>query len=255
MAAWIPAAIGAAGSLLGGILGNSAQAKANKANIALARENRSWEEMMSNTAYTRATADMKNAGINPMLAVSQGGASTPSVSAPTVQPKTSFAEGVNSAANKAMQIAQLQLLQEQTRKAKEDANQAEITTDDMENERGLTGGPDIYYTRKSDEARTAEYARQLAGLKLTEQEATNAIKKIEQAIQEETFGFNVASAKTRAQLLDQEVSLNQVRMILMRLDIPEKEAMAKWFESVGAASPLTKAIMSIGQWLKMILGK
>jgi len=40
----------------------------------------------------------------------------------------------------------------------------------------------------------------------------------------------------------------------MRLDIPEKEALAKWFETVGAASPAAKAVMSIGQWLRMIFG-
>lgn len=39
---------------------------------------RNWQETMSNTSYQRAIEDMKKAGINPILAYAQGGASTPS---------------------------------------------------------------------------------------------------------------------------------------------------------------------------------
>lgn len=44
-------------------------------NSSEAQRNRDWQEYMSNTAYTRAVSDMRNAGLNPYLAYSQGGAS------------------------------------------------------------------------------------------------------------------------------------------------------------------------------------
>jgi hypothetical protein len=52
-------------------------AEARSFNAAEAQKARNWQETMSSTAYQRAMKDMRSAGLNPMLAFSQGGASSP----------------------------------------------------------------------------------------------------------------------------------------------------------------------------------
>lgn len=99
------AVIGGAAGLIGGSL-------TNEANRREARRNRQFQAGMSNTSYQRAVADMRAAGLNPMLAYGQGGASTPSGAQATFE---NAAEGViDNAKTSMMMKAELEKIKSDT---------------------------------------------------------------------------------------------------------------------------------------------
>ncbi|UIB81477.1 DNA pilot protein [Flyfo microvirus Tbat2_160] len=84
------------GAALGGIASIFGQRSANQANMRLqkeanqfsahqAQQQMDFQAEMSSTAYQRSMLDMKAAGLNPMLAFSQGGASSPGGAMGSVQ--------------------------------------------------------------------------------------------------------------------------------------------------------------------------
>jgi len=107
------AAVG--GNLIGGLLSKEGQSGANRMNLQIWREQRDWQTQMANTEVQRRTADMKAAGINPMLSVMGGGAaSTPSVGMPRMENENAaLGEGVSRGVSSAIQAAQLKLLDSQ----------------------------------------------------------------------------------------------------------------------------------------------
>lgn len=72
------------GAIQQGIYNHIEQNAAMSYNSAEALANRNFQERMSNTAYQRAVEDMRKAGLNPILAYAQGGASTPGGSGATI---------------------------------------------------------------------------------------------------------------------------------------------------------------------------
>lgn len=104
---WGSIATAAAGGL--NFLG---QKDANATNMQLAQNQMDFQREMSNTSYQRAVADMKKAGLNPMLAYSQGGASSPGGASTTVQNK--FSGAVQAAQQMQLQNETIKQIQSQT---------------------------------------------------------------------------------------------------------------------------------------------
>lgn len=103
---------GLAGSLIGSAVSYFSARDTNRKAKKLAREQMRFQERMSNTAYQRAVKDMRKAGINPMLAYMQGGASAPQGASPNLRAPALDPNTISTAKNVGSQILQRSLQNE-----------------------------------------------------------------------------------------------------------------------------------------------
>ena len=102
-----------AAAAIGGLASAYGASKQNQANQAASREQMAFQERMSSTSYQRGMADMRLAGLNPILAYKMGGATTPTGA--SYQAQNVAGAGVSSARSSYATIANTANVQATTR--------------------------------------------------------------------------------------------------------------------------------------------
>ena len=144
---------GAAGDLLGGLLDQQQGAQGAKDqneesawqaklqrdfNSAEAAKQREWQEKMRSTGYQTAMADLKAAGLNPMLAYSQGPAAMPTGATASANTLPQVSNKVQAALSANATAAQIANTNASTEKTKADTAVSNATAKQVEAQTALT---------------------------------------------------------------------------------------------------------------------
>lgn len=251
-----------AGSSLAGYLGGLEQ---NQENRNMSREQMDFQQRMSSTSYQRGVEDLKTAGLNPMLAYTQGGATTPGGASSTMT--TAIGAGMHSAEQgqrTTSGLVQMQATQagiEQTKAATQEIKSRTLSHD-INTARAIAETANIDATRINtmgqqvgNQARSWREAYSLAaefpkfghhyrtgpdngpGTTVLPADAAHS-----------AFAADVARRKAESRTAETEAKLRHLKL-------PEARSDAQFYESTGQANPWLRQLFEILRGISGIKGR
>lgn len=233
---------GIAATIIGGLVGRRGQQQANETNVALSQDQMNFQERMSSTAYQRATADMRAAGLNPALAYGQGGASTPTGSMAQVQ--NAAAPMQNSARDAMGVLSEVQGIQQ----SKAVSDQATATADKLRSEtldRDINNAEALARIRTTNTQGDVNYS--MVGKNeaetLTERQRTQATSNAAEASRIENERQRaLLSAEQRGDVFSSDVQRRKAVSKLTELQLPQAEQEAKYFRDTPGYSGVSRTL-------------
>lgn len=255
---------------------NSAEAvKARDFNAQQTTVNRDWagwqaanqmefQRQMSNTQYQRAMSDMRTAGLNPILAYSQGGAGTPSGAAGSSSAASSSAASAAAASGpaasspgpqqvqrmpigdllaSAMQLAQIENVQAQTGKTKAETQVVESDIVDK-------GKPDSYFEPKTYSARERNMRASLLN-----EEAMKAREGMYLTIaQKELVDEEIKNAVKQGRRIEADTRDTNANAVLRELAASEAKAGSDYWKKYPETYGISQGLKITGETLNSALG-
>ena len=208
-------ALGGFSPLISGGLSYLGQSSANAWNAAQSAEARKWQEMMRATQYQTAVKDMQAAGLNPMLAYSQGGAGNLSgaVAAPA---QNALGQAVSSALQARQLSGQLKQMDAQNENLAEENKQIRANTQESK-DRALLA------RQQAQTEVNRSYREGAEGIRIDQ---ATALDRLESAAR-------VRLLAAQARNFDANSAYTALRNKLDMLDLPGKEADAEYRRTSG----------------------
>lgn len=202
---WGKALGDAAPSIISGGLNYLGQRQTNVANAQQAQAQMDFQNQQTSTSYQRGVEDMKKAGLNPMLAYSQGGAASGSGASAVMG--NELGAGANSAQSAMLARQQIQQSAAQINNINADTSNKEQQTTNLESE-------NLYTLAKtsSEGTRNHELAQRVAQIALQNQ------------LDSATQASNISSARSAADLRGHQATGE-------KYSLSEKGAWSKFYDS------------------------